>query len=56
MASFPGGLVVKNPPVNAGDTPHVLSLIQEEYKGRGTTKSMCHNYGAFTLEPMRRSC
>ena len=32
-SSFPGGLVVKNPPANAGDTGSVAGL--ERYPGEG---------------------
>ena len=39
---FPGGAVVKNPPVNAGDTGQ--ALVWEDPTHGGATKPMCHNY------------
>ena len=30
IEGFPGGIVVKNPPVNAGDTGDMGSLCQED--------------------------
>ena len=43
---FPGGLVVKNLPVNSGDTGSipVSSLVWEDSTCHGATKSVYHNY------------
>ena len=47
---FPGGVVLKNPPANAGDT--VRALVREDPTCGGATKPVHHNYWACTLEPM----
>ena len=39
---FPGGPVVKNPPVNAGDTG--LILVQEDFTCPRVTRPVCCNY------------
>ena len=39
---FPGGAVVKNPPVNAGGW--VRALVCEDPTCRGATKPVRHNY------------
>jgi len=39
---FPGGPVVKNPPVNAGDGGSIPGL--ERCHMLGATKPMCHSY------------
>ena len=41
---FPGGSVVKNLPVNEGDTGS--SPGPEDPTCHGATKLMCHNYGS----------
>ena len=46
---FPGGLVVKNPPANAG--AQVQSLVQEVSTCHGATKPV-HNYWACALGPL----
>ena len=46
---FPGGLVVKNPPANAGDMG--LIPVQEDATCCGVTKSLRHKYWACALEP-----
>ena len=46
QGSFPGGLVVKNPPPNAGDTG---SIPDPDPTHLRATKPMCHNYGACVL-------
>ena len=48
--SFPSGPVVENPPTNARDTD--WSLVQEDPICQGATKPVCHNFWAFTLEPV----
>ena len=58
IPDFPGGPMVKIPPVNAGDTDSVFGL--GKFHRRGATKSFCHNYWAHNaaatkpahLEPM----
>ena len=53
---FPGGLVVKNPPANAG--AQVQSLVQEVSTCHGATKPV-HNYWACaraTSLPQREAC
>ena len=50
---FPGGAVVKNPPVNAGDTGS--SPGREDPTCRGATKPVHHNYWAWALEPASHS-
>ena len=49
MKSFPGGSVVKNLPVNAGDS---FDPWGRNFPRREATKPVSHNYGACTLEPM----
>ena len=44
MEGFPGGVVVKNPPANAGD--RVRALVREDPTCRGATKPASHNYWA----------
>ena len=39
---FPGGLVVGNPPANAGNTGS--TLVQEDPIYLGTAKPKCHKY------------
>jgi len=40
--------VVKNLPANAGDM--VLSLVQGDSTCHGTSKPVCHNYGALRVD------
>ena len=47
--TFPGGLVIKNPPVNAGDKGSIPG--PEDSMCCRATKSMPHNYWAGALEP-----
>ena len=47
---FPSGLVVKNPPVNAGTG--VGSLVWEDPICCEALQPMCHNYWAHALEPV----
>ena len=49
IEDFPGGAVVKNLPVNAGNTG--LSPGPEQLS-HGATKPMCRNYWACALQPM----
>ena len=49
ILGFPGGAVVKNPPVNAGDMGS--SPGPGRPTCRGATKPVCHNYWACALEP-----
>ena len=53
IRDFPGGAVVKNPPANAGDMGS--SPVREDPTCRGSSKPMCHNYWACTLEPARHN-
>ena len=53
MGDFPGGVVVKNPPPNAGT--QVRSLDREDPTCCGATKPMHHNYSACALEPVLRN-
>ena len=46
--AFPGGSMVKNPPANAGDTGLIPDW--ENSTCLATTKPICHNYWACTLE------
>ena len=46
---FPGGVVVKHLPANAGDKGPSPGPGGSHW--RGATKPMCHNYQACTLEP-----
>ena len=47
---FPGGLVIRNPLANAGDTGLIPDPICH-----GAAKPMCHNYGVRALEPRNHS-
>ena len=49
LLDFPGGPVVKNPPVNAGDTDSIPG--QGRSACCGTTKPLHHNYSTHILEP-----
>ena len=50
---FPGGLVDKNLPANAGDT--VWPLVREDSTHLRATKPVGHNYWAHALEPVVHS-
>ena len=47
--SLPGGLVVKSPPANAGDTGSIPGLGRSHMQRK--TKPLCRNYWAGALEP-----
>ena len=53
IPDFPGGPVVKIPPVNARDTDSVFGL--GKFHRRGATKSFCHNYWAHS-SPATEAC
>ena len=50
---FPGGLVVKSLPANAGDMG--ATPVQEDSTRHGATRLLSHNYWAHSLEPVPRS-
>ena len=50
---FPGGLVVKNPPVNAGNRNTGSIPVWEDSVSHGVIKPTHHNPRALALEPTR---
>ena len=50
---FPGGLVLKNPPANAGDTVSISAMGRfHKPQGMCATQLACHSCWALTLEPV----